>query len=152
MCATRLQRTPCAPGLAASHPKLFSTPRLFTHPSHPWRGITGAKSCATLMAINAVPALVRTCQHIRPFATRTVRDSPPLHCQKRRERVSACTVTLRHVCTALSGCWKRVQLHVLCARATCSNLNLYTKSIVSGETNSCVFVKTRRHDIIKLLG
>ena len=35
MCATRLQRTPCAPGLAAAHPKLFSAPRLFTHPSHP---------------------------------------------------------------------------------------------------------------------
>ena len=96
------------------------------------------------MAINAVPALVRTCQHIRPFATRTVRDSPPLHCQKRRERVSACTAKLRHVCTALRGCWKRVQLHVVFVRATCSNLNLYTKAIVSGETNSCVFVKTRR--------
>ena len=34
-----------------------------------------------------------------------------------------------------------MQLHVLFARATCSNLILYTKSIVSGEANSCVFVK-----------
>ena len=68
-------------GSCSCSPKTFQRATTF-HPPIPPLGITGAKSCARLMAINAVPALVRTCQHIRPFATRTVRDSPPLHCQK----------------------------------------------------------------------
>ena len=69
-------------GSCSCSPKTFQHTTTFHPPIPPLGGITGAKSCATLMAIYAVPALVRTCQHIRPFATRTVRDSPPLHCQK----------------------------------------------------------------------